>query len=281
MQINCGQYSFDLATTNSLVKQSVSMIYGDAPKAATVSDFAISLQPGSWIRRLIKPQVVFRCDQHAPFKPLPLSQAYAMLEWGMNWCIAAHEYSRFLLHAAVLVKNNKAIIFPALPGSGKSTLSVYLGLAGWSVYSDEMAIIDVVSHNVIPVFRPVCLKNDSISLVKSWYPTATLTPVCRDTQKGDVAHAKVLSWQHYQQLTPVPVKAVVFPKYQKGAGLNIYPLEQVDAFELTSRNAFNYNVLGETAFNVISNIVGEASLYQLEYDAMSDLAEFLSELVHA
>lgn len=197
----------------------------------------------------------------------------------MNWCIAAHEYSRFLVHAAVLVKNGKAIICPALPGSGKSTLSAYLGLAGWSVYSDEMAIIDINSRQVLPLFRPVCLKNNSIDLLRQWHPQAQLTPVCRDTQKGDVAHVKVLSWEHYRRLQPASISAVVFPKYKAGSQLAIYKLCQIDAFSQLSRNAFNYTVLGETAFNLTADIITHSGLYQVEYSDLTELAQFFDELV--
>ncbi|GGW53316.1 hypothetical protein GCM10008111_06890 [Alishewanella tabrizica] len=199
----------------------------------------------------------------------------------MNWCVAAHDFSHFLLHAAVLVKNNKAILCPASPGSGKSTLSAFLGLSGWFVYSDEMAIIDIDSQNVKPMFRPVCLKNDSIELMKNWHPSAIITPVCRDTQKGDVAHVKVLSWQQYQQLTPVPITALVFPKFKTGSELKLYKLDQLDAFSQLSRNAFNYNVLGKTAFTLSADIVSRAGIYQAEYSDLTQLATFFDELVQA
>jgi len=78
------------------------------------------------LRRVIKPHVMFEVNQYKPFMPLPAEHAFALLEWGMNWCIAAHEFTRLILHSAVLVKNNKAIVFPAMPGSGKSTLTAFL-----------------------------------------------------------------------------------------------------------------------------------------------------------
>jgi HprK-related kinase A len=277
MRINCGQYQFDLETTDKNVQQAVQLVYGDAVESAEVADFKLRLTPGSMLRRLIKPQVSFYCDQHSPFKPLPLSQAYAVLEWGMNWCIAAHEYCHFLVHAAVLVKNGRAILFPALPGSGKSTLSAYLGLAGWTVYSDEMAMIDPQSLQVKPLFRPVCIKNNSIALVKGWHPDCVMTPVCRDTQKGDVAHVKVLNWQHYLELTPVPICAVVFPKYVAGSTLTIYQLTQLDAFAQLSRNAFNYNVLGAKGFELVNRLVRQAALFQVEYSDVTELDVFLTQ----
>jgi len=279
MHINCGQYRFDLVTSDTAVRKAVQLVYGDCHAEHGVADFKISLKPGSWLRRVIKPQVTFYSDQHAPFKPLPQSQAYATLEWGMNWCIAAHEFSRFLVHAAVLVKNGQAILFPALPGSGKSTLSAYLGLTGWSVYSDEMAVIDTQTLEVLPLFRPVCVKNNSIDLVKQWHPSSIVTPVCRDTQKGDVAHVKVLDWLHYTQLQGAQITAVVFPKYVAGSELTIYQLTQLDAFAQLSKNAFNYNVLGAQAFDIVSKIVKSAKLFQLEHSNLAELDEFLTNEV--
>jgi HprK-related kinase A len=279
MLINCGQYSFDLQTTLSSVQYCAKLIYGDAPESDTVSDFRIFLRSGNFLRRIVRPQVTFACDQHIPFKPLPLNQSYALLEWGMNWCVAAHEFSRFLLHSAVLVKNNRAILCPAAPGSGKSTLSSYLGLSGWSVYSDEMAIIDMDSGYVLPMFRPVCLKNESISLLKKWHPDAIMTPTCRDTQKGDVAHVKVLSWQQYQRLKPAPVSALVFPKYQAGSKLEIYQLDQLDAFNQLVHNAFNYNVLNESAFRLVALMVERARSFEIRYSDLKELSDFFDELV--
>ncbi|MCF4010256.1 HprK-related kinase A [Rheinheimera sp. UJ63] len=279
MLINCGQYSFDLATSLPLIQKSANLIYGDAPVSGVISDFNLSLNASSLLRRFVKPQVSFLCDQHSPFKPLPLNQGYALLEWGMNWCIAAHEYTRFLIHSAVLVKNDKAILCPASPGSGKSTLSAYLGLSGWYVYSDEMAIIDMDEQRVLPMFRPVCLKNESISLLQSWHPSATVTPVCRDTQKGDVAHVKVLSWSQYQQLRPAPIAGLVFPRYKVGSDLKIYQLDQLDSFNQLSHNAFNYNVLGKSAFKAAAQIVGNAKSFEVEYSKLTDLALFFDELV--
>ncbi|WJG08456.1 HprK-related kinase A [Aliiglaciecola sp. LCG003] len=277
LRIHTGLYHFDYCSQAPHVDEAVKIIYGDVPELDQPVDFKIRIIFESLVRRFIKPQVSFFSDQHSPFKPLPVSQAAAVLEWGMNWCIAAHEYNKLLIHAAVLVKNGKAIIFPALPGSGKSTLTAYLGLAGWSTYSDEMAVIDTQSGQVSPLYRPVCLKNNSIELVKSWHPAANFTPICRDTQKGDVAHVKVMDWQRYQSLIPVPIVAVVFPKYRANTELTIYQLSHLDAFNVLSKNAFNYNVLAKKGFETVDKIIRNTAHFEIEYDNVADVDDFLTE----
>lgn len=277
LDVNIGQYHFSVDSKIEAVNRAINTIYGDVPEQDLPYDFKIRLVFESLVRRFIKPQISFYSDQHSPFKPLPVSQAPALLEWGMNWCVAAHEYSKLIIHSAVLVKNGKAILFPALPGSGKSTLTAYLGLSSWSTYSDEMAVIDPSTLRVTPLYRPVCLKNDSIDLVKKWHPQSVFTPICRDTQKGDVAHVKVLDWNDYSQLIPVPIAAIVFPKYDAQSDLTIYQLSDLEAFNVLSKNAFNYNVLGRDGFNTVDKIIRQTKNFQIQFNDVAEVDAFLTE----
>ncbi len=275
--LNTGLYQFSMTSDLHHLYPIVDSLYGDADAKDDFIDFRIKIKFDSLVRRFIRPQISFYSDQHSPFKPLPVSQAAAVLEWGMNWCIAANEYGKLIIHAAVLVKNGKAIIFPALPGSGKSTLTAHLGLSGWSTYSDEMAIIDMQTGLVSPLYRPVCLKNESITLVKSWHPQAFFTPVCKDTQKGDVAHVKVSSWAQYQTYEPVPIESVVFPKYVAESELKIFQLNQLEAFTALSQNAFNYNVLGAEGFDSVKKVISNSRHFEINYSDVQEVDAFLTE----
>jgi len=275
--VNTGLYAFNVTCEQQQLVSTINTIYGDATAPATPSDFEVKVASPTLLRRFFRPQTSFYCDQHSPFKPLPASQAYAILEWGMNWCIATHDHTRLLVHAAVLVKDNQAIIFPAVPGSGKSTLTAYLALSGWSLYSDEMAIIDLETGLVSPLYRPVCLKNNSIDLVKKWFPDSVFTSTWKDTHKGDVAHLKASSWSNYTQYAPTEIVAVVFPKFIANSELTIYSLDQLQAFETLSKNAFNYGVLGGLGFNVVNKIIKRAALFEIEFGDLRDVEAFLSE----
>lgn len=275
--LNTGLYQFSLSSDLEKIYSTAASLYGDAESQVDFIDFKVQIKFDSLVRRLIRPQISFYSDQHSPFKPLPVSQAAAVLEWGMNWCIAAHEFGKLIIHAAVLVKDGKAIIFPALPGSGKSTLTAYLGLSGWSTYSDEMAIIDLETGLVSPLYRPVCLKNESITLVKKWHPEAFFTPVCKDTQKGDVAHVKVSNWSQYRSFEPVPIVSVVFPKYSSDSDLTIYQLSQLEAFNTLSKNAFNYNVLGTRGFEAVKKVISGSRHFEIKYNDVKEVDAFLTE----
>jgi len=279
LHINTGLYCFSLQRTHQNIDRALQLIYGDVPTVSDFIDFPVALTTGSMLRRVIKPHVMFEVNQYKPFMPLPAEHAFALLEWGMNWCIAAHEFTRLILHSAVLVKNNKAIVFPAMPGSGKSTLTAFFSLSGWQLYSDEMAIIEPSSALVHPLYRPVCLKNNSIDLIKKHFPQAQFTPTCRDTQKGDVAHLKALTWHEHSNFTPCEIAAVVFPQYKNGCEFSFYQLDKVEGFSRVIKNAFNYDVMGKLGFETMGRLANRAEFFECQYADYVELSDCLDELV--
>jgi len=283
MYLDVGEYNFhiDEGPFNA-IKQNLQLIYGSALSESTSKpvDFYVSLKCDAFFRRLYKPQITLYLGDETPFKPLPKAQAYPVLEWGMNWCIAATDFNHLIIHAAVLVKHNQAIIFPALPGSGKSTLSAFFANSGWQLYSDEMAIIDTKSLQVKPLYRPVCLKNESIDLVKNWFSQTIFTETTHDTQKGSVAHMAHGDWLEFQQYKPAKVAAIVFPKYDASSVQSeIYALSKVEGFQKISANAFNYSVLGTKGFDVSKRLIEQTLQLECTYNDLSDIEEILSQEV--
>lgn len=279
LHINTGPYVFRLDSKCAEASNSVSLMYSNTNVETDFYDFDIAVRPPNILRKFISPQVSFYCDTQTPFFPLPRSQSYPLLEWGMNWCIAAHEYSRLVIHSAVLVKNGKAILFPALPGSGKSTLSALLSEMGWVVYSDEMAIIELDSLNVKPINRPVCLKNDAIDIVKSSFSNSIFTDKFFDTQKGTVAHKRVHTPCSFELLKDMPIGAVVFPKYRRGQHTRIQQVTSAEGTLQVIRNAFNYHVMAEKGFEALVNLADKVKFFSMDYSDINSAEETLTELL--
>ena len=105
------------------------------------------------------------------------------------------------------------------PGAGKSTLCAALMLHGWRLLSDELTLLEPGSGWVVPSPRPISLKNASIDVIRERDPGCVLGPVAHDTQKGTVAHLKVLP----DSLARADERAlpawVVFPRCERGAAL--------------------------------------------------------------
>jgi len=277
----CSPFNFHITTHHPSVIRNLHNIYGerviDINHFEGFIDYNVSVTHSGGLRRLLKDQARFTCDKLEPFKPLNRSQAFAMLEWGLNWVVAAHEVSHLVVHSAVLAKNGKAILFPAPPGSGKSTLTAYLSRNGWRLLSDEMALITPLTLEVTPFVRPICLKNDSIELVKSWYPKATFSTIAKDTHKGDVVHMAPDEDSVKLQNETAQIAGIVFPKFSKNKFCDIFSMDKATAYTLLTENAFNFSVLQGKGVQSIINIVEQVPAFEVHYNDLEELDSFLSE----
>lgn len=271
-------FCFQIQTDLPLVQKNLQLIYGDALKpTADYTDYFINVKSGSGLRKFISRQVRFLSDQKEPFKPINLDSGYALLEWGMNWCVATQEMRFVIIHAAVLEKDGKAVLFPAPPGSGKSTLTAWLAFNGWRLLSDEMALMIPGSQTVVPFVRPICLKNRSITLAKSWFPSAHFSTIAKNTHKGDVVHLSPPSHSWDNNTVPAQVVAIVFPRYDKNEALTVTQLNQAQAFSALAENAFNFSLGGQAGFETIVQLVEKSQCYEACYNDVAELAEFLTQ----
>jgi HprK-related kinase A len=233
------------------------------------ADFYVTLKRPRGLRKWYHPQVLFDFDGRIPFKPLPMAQAFPMLEWGMNWCIANHCHHWLIIHAAVIARDGQGIILPAPPGSGKSTLCAALVGRGWRLLSDELAIIDPASGKLVPMPRPVGLKNASIEIIQSFLPEAVFGPVCKDTRKGTVAHmaASVGDSVNCQWVEP---KWIVYPQYQAGSETHIQRHPKGDSLVQLASNSFNNQVLGRRSYETLCGLVEATESYDFRYSQLDE-----------
>ncbi|WP_440903446.1 HprK-related kinase A [Catenovulum sp. SX2] len=273
-------FQFLVTTDSPIVKSNLKTIYDDKFKPYSKEmkhDYHVQMLRSNGLRGIIRKQCRFLHDQNEPFKPLEDAKAFAFLEWGMNYVIAANEARYVIVHSAVLAKDNKAILFPAPPGSGKSTLTSHLCFNGWRLLSDEMALIIPQSKTVQPFVRPICLKNNSIDLAKSWFSDGKFSTIAKDTHKGDVIHLSPPKDSWANSDTPAEVIAVVFPNYRPNVALDIYQLNQVQGFMQLADNAFNYGIQGKEGFDTLTNLVEHSQCFEIFYNDLNQVQQFLEK----
>lgn len=247
----------------------------DFQTAAPWADLHIDLVPGQGWRRWLWPQAIFRSDSEQPFEPFPADSALPLMEWGANFLIGRRFNNLLLLHAGVVEKDGFCLVMPALPGSGKSTLTAALSLSGWRLLSDEFGALDVQRGSFRPALKPAALKNDSIEVIRNFAPHAELGPEFPRTRKGTVAHLApsrqaVLALN--QHAWP---GAVVLPRWQAGHATELTPIQPQMAFSALAFNAFNYATLGAAGFKAAVALAGACPTWQLIY---SDLDDALARL---
>ena len=276
LQLATGPFTFRITSRLPDIAQGLATLYGEFPISdATFADFHVRIDALGGPRRFYRPQAQFQVDGYTPFKPLPLDQAFAMLEWGMNWCIASHMHYYLMLHAAVLERDGRALIMPGDPGAGKSTLTAALMLDGWRLLSDEIALIDRESGLLHGLARPVSLKNASIEIIRSHDPGATFGTTAQDTHKGSVAHLKSTSKSIVGVGEPARPRWVVFPRWKAGTDANLSPHSKSAAFLHLASHAFNYSLLGSVGFRHVVALMDACDCWDFEYSQLNDaLATF-------
>ena len=242
------------------------------------ADFHVAVNPPNRLRRWLRPQVDFSFDGQLPFKPLPYGQAYPMLEWGLNWCVATHAHHYLVIHAAAVEKNGAAAILPAPPGSGKSTLTAGLVLSGWRLLSDELALIDRKSGLIHPLPRPVSLKNESIPLIRAFSSYAFINRPSRDTAKGTVAHMRPPNESVRRQHEPARPAWVIFPQWSAGAATALRPRSAAQTFLFLAQNAFNYSHLGPDGFRAACHLIAQVSCYDFSYSRLDEAVRAFDRL---
>ncbi|WP_336885081.1 HprK-related kinase A [Candidatus Methylomicrobium oryzae] len=250
----------------------------DTIKSIGFSDFHTSVEIPSLFRKHFRQQAQFYFDGASVFQPVPYNHSTAMLEWGMNWCISAHINTYLIIHAAVLEKQGFAVVLPAPPGSGKSTLCAALMSEGWRLLSDELTLIRPDNANAVPVPRPVSLKNQSIEIIRNRYPQSVFGVVSSDTAKGTVSHLKPTAESVRHQMLECPIAWVIFPKYLENAPTSLIPHTKGHAFLDMASQSFNYSKLGETGFNILKQVIDRAACYRFEYSNLDEAMAVFDEL---
>lgn len=275
-----GPFQFHITSSQRRVAEGLHTLYADFEIGEfDYYDYHIRLSLPRGFRRWVRPQIFFWLDDFSPFKPLPANHDFAQLEWGMNWCIAGHAHHYLMLHAAVLEKNGQAVILPGDPGAGKSTLAALLSLSGWRLLSDEITLIDRVDGMVVPLSRPVSLKNASIDVVRTFSPDAVIGESALDTHKGTVAHLKPAKESVMRAADKAIPCHIVFPCWRATAKAHASKRDKADAFIHVANHAFNYNLLGNLGFTLIAQLLDKCDCRNFEYSQIGDAIAFFEELV--
>jgi HprK-related kinase A len=277
LRLRTGPFVNQIRTRLPDVARALTTLYADHPLAGNADfvDFSVGIQrPLGW-RMGWKRQAVFQLEDQVPFHPLAGDQGFPMLEWGLNWCVYAHCHQYLILHAAVLERGGRALIMPAPSGSGKSTLCAALAFHGWRLLSDELALIDPADGMLVPLPRPISLKNASIEVMARLLPGLSFGSRVTETAKGEVAHVPAPA----DAVQRADVRAlpgwVVLPRYIAGRQATLAPLAPAQGFMSLIENAFNYDVFGPEGFTLLGAVIDRCPCFTFEYgDLPQAIAQF-------
>jgi HprK-related kinase A len=282
LYVKAGPFTSLIRSPIAAVAEGIETLYADNTvlTEGEFADFHVALSAAGGLRRWIRPQCLFRSDTVMPFKPLPLGHAVPVLEWGLNWC-TAHMADQFLIiHAAVIERHGRVAILPGEPGSGKSTLCAGLvGSGHWRLLSDELTLVDVRTGLIVPVARPISLKNESIEVIRGFVPGAVISRKTHDTTKGTVALVKAPVESVDRVAEPARPGWIIFPRFVADASPRLADERKAVAFIDLATNAFNYSIHGRRGFTVVADMVDLCDCYRFTYSRLDDAVKVFDSLV--
>lgn len=243
------------------------------------SDVTVRLRRVRGLRRFLAPQIEFEVDGEVLFEPFPADTHMPLLEWGMNFLFAQRLNHRLLLHAGVVEKAGRAVVLPAMPGSGKSTLTAALALSGFRLLSDEFGVVSLEDGSLYPLLRPIALKNQSIDVIAAFAPSAVIGPQFPKTRKGTVAHLAPAMDSVAKCEVPAAPALVIFPHYEPAADLSLEPMPKSRAFAKLSLNSFNYEILGPDGFDAVGALIERSACYRLAYSDLGSAIDHIDSLL--
>lgn len=267
-----GPFAFCVRSPFAALARAIHFSYRDHPLVSDGDwiDFHVRLGPPRGLRRWIGPQVVFSVDGFRAFEPHRRSVAVPTLEWGLNWCIAGFAQQYLMIHAAVLERHGRVLVLSGGTGTGKSTLAAALALSGWRLFSDELAMIRPEDGHLVPLARPVSLKNESIDRIRRFAPNAEFDALWPRTIKGTVAHLRPPPESVARMAETAPPAWIVFPRYAPEAATESARVPRAIALLRLADHAFNYSLLGRRGFETMAGLVEASACYDFRY---SDLDE--------
>ena len=279
LHLRTGPFIFRVETACEEVLAGIELLYDPRcilPRPA-FSDYHVEIAR-PLLRRWFRPQALFLFDGHAPFLPGPKRHASPMLEWGMNWVIAQTAHQYLIIHAAAVERNGLALLFPAPPGSGKSTLCAGLVFRGWRLLSDELALVRPETGEVVALARPISLKNESIDVIHRFAREAVMGPRTAGSVKGTIALLKPPTASIDDIDKPARPRWIVFPKYQAGAALKLTERSKAATFIELGNSAMNYNILGEIGFDTMADLIDRCDVADFIYSDLDEAVGFFTAI---
>ena len=183
------------------------------------------------------------------------------------------------LHAAAVHNGQRALVFPALGGAGKTTLTAALLAAGFGYLSDDVAPLDAETLEVWPLPLPLRIKPGSVALLRTRYPELATLPAYGPARQA----VRLLPPPRFDPAAAgrrYPVAGLVFPEYRPGAAATMQPISSLEALQrLLAAEALLRRPLIPEHINRLLAWLEVAPAWRLEYDDLAAVVDALRNLL--
>jgi hypothetical protein len=184
--------------------------------------------------------------------------------WDANTKAIGSSHGCLAIHAAAASLDGSAVVLPAPPDSGKSTLVAGLTRAGFAYLTDEAALIDPADGRVRPFPRSLWLARGSLEAVfgkeassMRWATGRQFHVRPRDLRPRAIGRAS-------------RVRLVVAPRFEPGAATTLEPVCRAEGVMILAENAFHLERFGGAGIELLGRVVENASCYRLRFGDLDE-----------
>jgi hypothetical protein len=193
----------------------------------------------------------------------------------VNWLLS--RFRRLVhVHASVVERSGRAVVIAGAPDCGKTSLACALGLAGWNVMGDEVALIRPRDRRVFAFPRAMLVKSG----------TARRLPELRDVpartvwlEKGAERVRYVAPRRFGRARASARIEAVVFPEWTRQESVS--EIGELDALERLLRCTMNAEGAAGRAVKGCVEVVRQTRAFRLGVAKLADTAHLLSQAIGA
>ena len=199
----------------------------------------------------------------------------------VEWSILGKAFSDMPylgLHAGAVSRDGHVLLIPGNSGSGKSSLVLGLLLRGWSLLSDEAALIDPDAANVLPFPRTICMKDGSLENFRALDRGGLLDQPGAAIDIGGVLCVAPGVFSVASHDRTFTVDSVVFPRFREGGASSIEKVSRARGLSLLMSCAINRRRFRHRIMGILAKLVENGRCYQLRSGSLISSLDLLAEV---
>ncbi len=179
------------------------------------------------------------------------------------------------VHASAITNGRKTILFSAAPGNGKTTMAALLQAKGYQLISDDFVPIDNKLLHAYPFPIAMSVKEGSMDLLSSHFPTLAQKPLNFISPEKSVRY---LAPGYHPDFAKniFPVHDFIFIKYDKSVDFRLEKLDPIKGISLLLDQAWVAPSRGNA--EIFFDRIIQKSFYQLSYSNNQKALEAISNL---
>jgi coenzyme PQQ synthesis protein D (PqqD) len=195
---------------------------------------------------------------------------------------AVKRHSYFLeIHAGVVSNGEKCLLLPAAPGSGKTTLTAALTVAGFQYFSDEVALLEEPDLEVRPVPISLSVKSGALEVLAPLLPELrrSANHTREDFETVTYLNPPAASFRYDLNRT-YPAGWIVFPQYSPHATTELRPIGKADALARLMKEVLVVGTtLDQRVVRSLVHWIQRVDCYELPNSSLSQAVQLIGSLL--